>query len=204
MHTQDTTNELSYGYCACGCGKLAPIAKRTDPRKNAVKGEPRRYCVGHAMRGRRTLSVSERFWAKADKRGPADCWEWTAAKTKAGYGQLAIENVRIYAHRISYELHFGPVPDSLHVLHHCDNPGCVNPKHLFVGTDVDNVADMCAKGRARGSIRKITEVDALEIFALRNQSIPLSILAHRYGVSPQSICDIQHGRTWAYITSILP
>ena len=98
----------------------------------------------------------ERFWAKVDRSGPGPehrpelgpCWQWTASRTRAGYGKFSIRRGCFEeSHRVSWRLHSGPIPDGLWVLHHCDNPPCVRPSHLFLGTNADNVADMLAKGR---------------------------------------------------------
>lgn len=109
-------------------------------------------------------SLADRLWAKVDKSGPVpahrpelgSCWVWTGAVTKhVGHGVIALgarAEGTAKTHRVSYELHFGPIPKDvsveLCVLHHCDNRRCVRPDHLFLGTDADNVRDMLAKGRA--------------------------------------------------------
>lgn len=92
--------------------------------------------------------VVSAFWAKVDKSAGADaCWIWTACRDHKGYGQLRIHSKSILAHRYAYILEHGEIPDGMFVCHHCDNPSCVNPTHLFLGTNTDNVHDMMAKGR---------------------------------------------------------
>lgn len=83
-----------------------------------------------------------------DDRG---CWEWTSAFGQGGYGKLTANSQQRSAHRVSYEIHHGPIGDGLCVLHRCDNKSCVNPGHLFLGTKSENTRDMYAKGRHRGS-----------------------------------------------------
>ena len=90
------------------------------------------------------MRLTARFWPKVDKSGA--CWLWTAA-ARNGYGQLRVGARIIQSHRVSWELHHGPIPEGLHVLHTCDNPSCVNPDHLWLGTHGENMADRDAKGR---------------------------------------------------------
>lgn len=150
-----------------------------------------------------------RFWAKVDKSlGPDGCWVWTAGKTGSGYGVLTIDYKAVSVHRFSYELHCGPIPEGRFVCHHCDNPACVNPTHLFLGTPKDNMHDMIAKGRqvrttpprhsgedhpnARLTWKQVSEMRSL--FATGTYSI--SELALQYGVTNANIGMIVHWRTW--------
>lgn len=95
-----------------------------------------------------TPKQERNFWKKVDKSGPNDCWLWTAAKSKKGYGSFGAGK-NSSSHRISWTLSNGQIPDELCVCHRCDNPPCVNPDHLFLGTNLDNVRDKISKGRAR-------------------------------------------------------
>lgn len=117
----------------------------------------RDWCAKHYMRWyrhgdplhtgtpTRGMSLVERFWAKVDQSGGAEaCWPWMGGRHKFGYGNVEHD---VRAHRLAWELANGPIPAGLHVLHRCDNPPCCNARHLFIGTDADNVADMRAKGR---------------------------------------------------------
>lgn len=97
-----------------------------------------------------TTSMLNRFWSKVDKsNGDDSCWEWTAYKYPNGYASIRLNGVRYYAHRASWIIHYGEIPEGLLVCHHCDNPPCVNPSHLFLGTTQDNVNDKMNKGRYR-------------------------------------------------------
>lgn len=103
------------------------------------------------------VSDIKRFWSKVDKKANYICWKWQG-KARCGksylYGQFWLKGKNVTPHRVSYELEYGDFDKTLHVLHHCDNPICVNPKHLFLGTNEDNIRDKMLKGRWRGGTPK--------------------------------------------------
>jgi hypothetical protein len=88
-----------------------------------------------------TESDKERFWSKVDIKSPEECWEWKAGKTLNGYGTFRLSVKHKYAHRLAWELTNGPIPEGMSILHKCDNRGCCNPDHLYVGTQYDNMMD---------------------------------------------------------------
>jgi hypothetical protein len=139
----------------------------------------------------------ERFWAKVQKSD--GCWEWLACKTRTGYGHFAINGRYMSAHRTSWLMCNGD-PGDKHVLHTCDNPGCVNPAHLFLGTHADNMRDREQKGRANHPIGNTSGV-----MKLRDEYVPVlkfiyalsacdqRDLAHAFGVSKQLVSWVVNG-----------
>lgn len=94
-----------------------------------------------------------RFWKKVQV-NPGSCWEWTGCLNSCGYGRTFLGGKHVYAHRLMFEAHNGPLGEGLQALHRCDNPKCVNPDHLFAGTRSDNMRDMVAKGRHAGGPKR--------------------------------------------------
>jgi hypothetical protein len=143
-----------------------------------------------------------RFFSKVDVRpSTADCWTWKSA-IASGYGRFSLADQSLAAHRFSYTLFHGPIPDGLHVRHRCDNPLCVNPWHLETGTNYDNVRDRVIRNRSsRGETNgraKLTEEQVLEIFHDKHST--LLDLGRKYGIDPTAARNIKIGRSWSHVT----
>ena len=154
-----------------------------------------------------------RFWDKIKPpKNENDCWEWIAFKDKDGYGKISLRerNRKSYnAHRFSYELYYGSIPPGLDVLHNCDNPPCVNPNHLFLGTNKDNKQDAVNKNRhAHGSTHGnsvLTDELVREILIkiYNNDFQNVNQIANQYNIDRTVISGILTGKMWTHITDQL-
>ncbi len=122
------------------------------------------------------------------------CWLWIGTKSPTGYGQLSWEGKKYAAHRLAYIVYKGEIGKNLFVCHLCDNPSCVNPEHLFLGTHKDNMKDAKLKKRMRKTVLNIEKSE--EIKMLIQKKTPLDEIAKRYQVSKFAIYDIKYGKTW--------
>ena len=138
------------------------------------------------------VPVSERFWTKVVKSD--DCWLWTAGHTPDGYGMVKVYGRHHGAHRVSWTLTNGPIPDGLAVLHRCDNPPCCRPDHLFLGTLGDNNRDRASKGRSGhggGRRRKVPQADRDAIRSIYAAGgVTKKELGLRYGVTAMGVTYI--------------
>lgn len=195
-------------------------AQATDsPRVCPVCRKPlntgKKYCGLECWyKYRRSTEIA--FWPHVQKTD--NCWLWTGRKDGKGYGQLKVRGRRTGAHRVSWEIHNGPIPEGLHCLHKCDNPPCVNPEHLFIGTQDDNLKDMIRKGRsakgqrngmlkhpdrqARGEQLPQAKLRAEQVLLIREQAAKGKSdaeLAKQFNVNRAAITYIRLGRTWKHI-----
>ena len=152
------------------------------------------------------LSIQERFFMKVEKTDT--CWNWMAYRKKTGYGCFCMGVKNNLAHRVSWELHNGSIPEGLHVLHKCHNPRCVNPDHLYVGTHTDNMNDRIKDGTSpRGEKHhsaKLTEENvktAKWLLSCGARPLDLSVM---YKVAPHCISNIKTGRTWGHVLLEMP
>lgn len=148
----------------------------------------------------------QRFWSKVDRTGGEHaCWLWTAGLFDTGYGAFNLDHQNIGAHRFAWEVdHDRRLPDGFMVLHSCDIRACVNPKHLVVGTQLDNMRDKCRKGRqargARQGSAVLTEAKVSAICSLLNAGVSQREIARRHRVSQTTIGGINRGIIWGWFT----
>lgn len=161
---------------------------------------------------RQQKPLAERFWAKVNKTTDQECWFWTGAPDSVGYGQINKGRVgegMVRAHRLSWEIHNGPIQRlSGHhgavVMHTCDNRLCVNPGHLRLGTQGDNVADMDTKGRRRsknlrGTAHGLSKWTEDQVRAVKRATGPYKKIAEQTGVAYGSVKQIKRGNVWRHI-----
>lgn len=147
---------------------------------------------------------TERFWAKVDIKSNNECWNWTGIRRKGGYNQIRINKKNILTHRFSWELHFSKIPDESFVLHKCNNPSCVNPNHLKLGTHEDNMKYMiecnrqarcCGEnnGNSKLTINQVKKIRILKGKFTQKQ------IAKIFDVKYQTISDIHRNKIWRHV-----
>lgn len=145
-------------------------------------------------------SALKRFNEKHEPVTEAGCWIWTASCLPKGYGWF-YDGGTVLAHRWAYEYFIGPVPNEMCVCHKCDNPACVNPDHLFLGTQADNVADQVQKNRQvfgeRNGNGKLTDE---QVRAIRRSNGSQSEIAERFGIDRSLVSLIRSGKRWAHLS----
>jgi hypothetical protein len=162
---------------------------------------------------KRHTSLLVRFWSFVDERGPDECWGWQGGRDRQGYGQMTVRRGKtLKAHRLSWELaHHCEIPDGMMIRHTCDNPSCVNPAHLLVGTNVDNMHDLMERGDSKKLARcvlpgerhrssKLTADQVCEMRRLHRENGHGAVeLARRYGVHRCTAWEAITHRTWKHI-----
>lgn len=176
------------------------------------------YCYKHYVRFKKYGSPDDRkwsqatleirFWNKVDKRSDDECWPWLGQLMQNGYGRISLGAKKLGgdgAHRVSWKLFNNQeIPEKMVVMHSCDNPKCVNPKHLSIGTSKQNTQDMINKGRRVivapvGNENGKAILNAEKVKLIRSSDESHAALARKLGVSPNCIRGVRIGRTWSHI-----
>jgi len=151
-------------------------------------------------------TLEQKLWDNVDKGEPDECWEWTAGKVTDGYGRLHFEGQQLNAHRVSAQFEYGDLGDKW-VLHHCDNPACVNPNHLYLGDRADNMRDAVERsewpsynqGEDSGNA-KLTESDVIDIKKqYKSGRATQTELAQKYDITQPNVSDIVRGVRWSHV-----
>lgn len=156
---------------------------------------------------RRVASLEDRFFRHVSPCPITGCWWWAGACNPAGYGHMVDEfpsRKKVRATRVSYEIHFGPSLRTLHVMHKCDQPTCVNPSHLVLGTQSENMRDKVSKGRDRSPVFRgedhgMSKLRADDVLVIRDSVGPLSEMADRYGVTQALVSMIRKRKIWRHL-----
>lgn len=159
--------------------------------------------IGTRARG----TAEERFLRHIEKTD--SCWNWTGRLVGKGYGSLGLGGAGakgILAHRLSYQMHKGEIPEGMVVMHKCDNPRCVNPDHLDVGTQSQNIKDALSRGRklmpthkVRGDECGASKLTSEQVLSIRASTLSLNEMAEQYGVSRSAIERVRYRKTWRHI-----
>jgi hypothetical protein len=153
----------------------------------------------------RRLTDTDQFRKRVEFDTNGGCWLWRHHLSRNGYGQTVVQGSTSLAHRVSWEVHRGPIPDGAHVCHRCDVRACVNPDHLFLGTHADNMADMARKGRRislpgeRAPNAKLTDAQAAEVIRLLDSGMRPAAVAREMGLPFRAVIRIRQGAAWGHL-----
>lgn len=192
---------MSCSYIGCE-GKVAGLGYCQKHYKRVKKygsPEPQKYSQE---------SLESRFWRFVEKKSESECWEWRGQRLSNGYGRISLGAKSLGsdgAHRVSWKLfNKTDIPDGMFVMHKCDNPSCVNPHHLSIGTPKENTQDMIAKGRKRvvspkgeGNGKSLLNEEKVRL--IRSSALSHAAIARELGVSPNCVRGVRIGRTWTHI-----
>lgn len=148
-------------------------------------------------------SAPKRFWKWVVRESNEECWIWVGRVDKDGYGRIGVNYKMLRAHRFSYELYVGKIPPDMLVRHTCDNPPCVNPDHLVLGTSIDNVADRVSRQRTsmgeKQAFAKLTEAQVTDLRELHTRGFSFAELGRMYGVNECTVTRAIKRQTWKHV-----
>jgi hypothetical protein len=171
-----------------------------DPHSTYARWEAQRFCsIECGSKSIRLGTQLERLAEWSIPEPNSGCWLWLGHVDRNGYGLIVVDWKRVYAHRLSFSLHKGPIPDGAGVLHHCDMPPCINPEHLYAGTPADNARDRVIRKRTcAGSKNAMSKLNERSVIKIRNGGRTDEEFADEYGVSENTIKRAREGFTWRH------
>lgn len=187
-----------YYECICDCGKTKIVAGG-----NLIRGHVTSCgCLRSINRKNYDADMKNKLLAKIKYIN--DCWEWQGSLHRQGYGHFPYKRKILLAHRVSWNLFNGYIPENIKVCHKCDNPKCINPEHLFLGSQKENVDDMFQKKRKdhqgeKHPRAKLTKEKVLEIRQMIEKGISQEIICKKYNITNGHVGSIKHRRTWKVV-----
>lgn len=153
----------------------------------------------------RRAAILAQFWAKVQRADAKACWVWTGHISRRGYGYFHFQSFRVRAHRFAWwATRDGNLPDGQEVCHSCDNPACVNPDHLYLGSHQDNHLDSVRKGRKRAwGLQKLNAEQVYQIRRWARSGFTHKDIAVHFGIAPNTISQIVHRKTWAHLPEVV-
>ena len=212
--TPDTKEKIVHDYSTDKYQTLSGLARKFGCsigkiRKLLVSKNVAIRSASEAQTKRSTFEKEDhkRFWNNVNKGADHECWGWLASSDSCGYGRFRFRSKLLSAHRVSWEIHNGKIPNGLHILHKCDNPNCVNPNHLSLGTHQDNMNDRGAKKRTSGGNLKgeankasrFSESDIITMRDLAKQGVKQKEIASQFGTTQPVISNIINHKYWTHI-----
>lgn len=184
----------------CTCVRCGKSFSRKPSQVRKYGG---RFCSRECAVNENIEPLEQRFWRRVIKK--EGCWGWSGFCNFFGYGQISLPSGNATnAHRVSWELHYGTIPEGMWVLHRCDNPPCVNPEHLFLGTHEDNMRDMAQKNRSpkgeSSPVSKLTDDIVREMRSLRAQGWSQQRIADKFGVSQPLVGMVCRRKIWSHVS----
>lgn len=189
------------------CAKCGAAFHRS--KRSAERWKRARYCSRGcrltAPKGGVTLyaDAADAILKNASPEPNTGCWLWAGGSGRAGSGRISLRKTEVFAHRLSYEAFVGAIPVGRLVCHKCDTPACVNPEHLFLGTQSENMSDAARKGRTtigvRNAMARVTDDDVRSIRVARREGYTLREIAAQFGISEANACLIATGKTWKHV-----
>lgn len=195
---QQGSNRSPKWLCICTCGRVLLVERRNLTR------EDRTVSCGCLRRKTFLENAFSRIQEMSIPEPNSGCWLWMGAVTRNdSYGTISFDGRQWKAHRLAFKLTYGPIPDGLYVCHRCDNPACVNPEHLFLGTHLDNMKDRDHKQRRRaprGELNSSAKLADKLIEEVRSAAGTQTAIAERFGIHQTTVSQIKLRKTWAHLS----